>query len=416
VKFTDFISQKMIYWFVIILLLADMAAGSFLNKWKSKTNKDLLKKWAPDLYGAVDINSSKIVNKEMHDILTNPTKNYIRAVLKHHNVCHSLLLDTILDYVGKNPFPLSFVIGELITNDNISVSPDYLYMVTRSKTIKVWLLQRGLCVRSFKPKTDNNLLQNSIRIATSGEFIVSSSKCTVHVWFPQEKTPHEIKPINNPSKALAISSDNLLIASVSNSGSYVRVWDIVNKQTILKWGSNHNYERDPRFGPACEFFCNNSMLCAAQIENNLLIFSVATGEVIYKVWVKNQSPFLFFILLSVKNHIFFATESRHLFILDIEKGLEKDDIKILGRFKRDKKKYFDATESSVILCNTIKTIFLKMEESIGPIIAESGWPARLCTLTPSGRYCALYDYRIKEITIVNVDDLIFSFLKKSALY
>jgi len=57
-----------------------------------------------------------------------------------------------------------------------------------------------------------------------------------------------------------------------------------------------------------------------------------------------------------------------------------------------------------------------MEESIGPIIAESGWPARLCTLTPSGRYCALYDYRIKAITIVNVDDLIFTFLKKSALY
>jgi len=420
VKFTDFISQKMIYWCVIVLLLSDMATGSFLNKWKNKTNKDVLKKWAPDLYGAVDINLPKIVNTDINDILTNPTKNYIRAVLKRHNVCHALIMDTILAYVGKNPFLLHFLIGEPLTNDNnISFSPDYLYMVTRSKTIKVWLLQRGLCVRTLKQKNESRMA-NSVRIATNGEFIVFSAKFRIHVWFPKEEQVHEIDSylkiahestiIDEETKALAISSDNFLVGSVSNGGSRVSVWDIKNKHVSLKWCTWHKNEPSPTFGPACEFFCNNSLLCAAQIEKKIFIFSVADGTLLYQMWTKNFSPYIFFILLPEKNQLFVGSESRHLFFLDLKEGVDVKvrEVALLLRTKVGSMD-FDMTNNDIAICNTIKTIFLKMEKSIGTIF-ESDWTARMRTLSPSGKYCALYDDKRKAIKIVNVDDFIVSFL------
>jgi len=422
IKFTDFISQKLIYLWIIVLLLSNITTGSFLNKWKNKTDKDILKKWAPDLYGVVDTSLPKIANTDMNDILTNPTNNYIRAVLKHHNVCHGLIMDTILAYVGKNPFLLPFLIGESLTNDNnISFSPDYLYMVTRSKTIKVWLLQRGVCVRTLKQR-NNSVMSNSVRIATNGEFIVSSAKFTINVWFPKEKQAYEIDSlIDEATYAFAISSDNFLIGSVSNGGSRVSVWEINSKQATLKWRTTHTHKSVPGFGPACEFFCNNSMLCVAQIEKKILLFSVAKGTIMYRMWTTNQTPFLFFILLPEKNQLFVGSESCDLFCVDLN---EEEDVTVKDAGRSVRKQFcpikIDLTDSNIKLNNTIKTIFLKMEESITPFDCERSIfsrsaSIRMGTLLPYGEYCVLYNFIKKKIEIVHIDDLIKSYVGKSLL-
>lgn len=110
------------YWCVIIFLILNVITGSFLYK-RKKTNKEVFKKLAPDLYGTVNINSPIIVNNEMDGILTDPIRNYLRALLKNYHLSSTLMLDIILSYVGQHPFLAPLGLGAALHSS--SFSPDY---------------------------------------------------------------------------------------------------------------------------------------------------------------------------------------------------------------------------------------------------------------------------------------------------
>jgi len=412
-KSIGFAFHKLIYLCVIILLFSKIVTGSFLNIWK-KTNKDVINKWAPDLFGTVDTNAPKIINKEMYDILTNPTKNYIRAVLKSNDSYSALILDIILAYVGKNSFSSPLVIDGFLDNfDNISFSPDYGYMVTwSSKSIKVWLLQRCLCVRQFKQKKD--MLKNSIRIASNGEFIISSSKTTIKIWYPREKKPYELSCGLEANHALAISSDNILIGTITNSDSnrYVKVWEINNRQFTLKWFKKSTYEQEFMFGPACEFFHENTLFCAGQIHNMIIIFTASNGKAIKTIKAHNPSPrpLTFFIFMPEINRIFIGSKQKVLHCLDLNTKAEIQ-LKYVGRsFDTNINSVdIDVSESAIAICNTVEFIFLLMIERTEFKLLSYNLHTNVCILSPSGKYCAIYDYIIKEIKIVSVNDLIYTY-------
>jgi len=183
-KFIRLGSRQLIRLCMIIFLLSNMITGSFLYK-RKKTNKEVIKKWAPDLYGTVEINSSIIINKEMDGILTDPIRNYLRALLKNYGLSSTLIMDIIMSYVGRHPSSAQLALNEPLTTS--SFSPDYLYLVTlNTKTIKVWLLPRGICVKILKAPATTIV---AVRMATNGEFIVASDgwKPCVQVWLPHDK-------------------------------------------------------------------------------------------------------------------------------------------------------------------------------------------------------------------------------------
>jgi len=83
------------------------------------------------------------------------------------------------------------------------------------KLIKVWLVQRGICVRTLKVPPMTIV---AVRMATNGAFIVTSEDGyiyrrtpSVYVQFPHDKKKYELSDYTEAVHALAISSDNLHI-------------------------------------------------------------------------------------------------------------------------------------------------------------------------------------------------------------
>jgi len=79
------------------------------------------------------------------------------------------------------------------------------------------------------------MIKNTVRIATNGELIISSSKSAINIWYPKNKKPYKLACVLEANHALAISSDNFLIGAITNSRfrRFVRLWDIKNKQITL---------------------------------------------------------------------------------------------------------------------------------------------------------------------------------------
>jgi len=402
--------------------------SSFLNKQKKK-NKEVLKKWVPDLYGAVDINSPIIVNTEMDGILTDPIKNYLRALLKHYSLSSTLMMDIILDYIGRHPFSAPLVLSERLTS--CSFSSDYRYLVTLgSKTIKVWLLQRGICVRILKASTII-----AVRIATNGEFIVASNKqpafvwdvlnddshkASVNVWFPQDKQKYALSYEMKTVQALAISSNNLHVGTVSEHGSYVIMWMMKNNNELVRmWSHAYSDQSEPQFGPACEFFNDNTQFCAGNIRAAIILFSVRDGTsertCHYQI---SPRPFTFFSLFPASSQIFIGEKQDFVSLLDLnEEGQDEDRQTLITRCRKHQLYPLELlpTSSGLVGSNIAKVMFLMMDQMVkstnNPLKFSERWSKEwiIRTLSPSGRYCVLHQYKKQHIQVVSIDELIQSF-------
>jgi len=410
------------YWCVVICLLSNVVTGSFFDK-RKKSNKEVLKSWAPDLYGTVKLNSPIVVNKEMDGIITDPIRNYLRALLKNYSLSSTLMMDIIMKYVGQHLSPAPLTLGESLTASLFS--SDYRYLVTLStKTIKVWLLQRGICVRILKAPT----IIAAIRISTNGEFIVASEddcKPSLHLWFPQKKC-RLLDYMEEAVHALAISSDNLHIGTVAANGSRVTMWKtkMNNNELVRMWSHSYSYHSELRFGPACEFFNEDTWFCAGHIDVNFIIlFSMSDGSPKQRFRYGSGFPFDFFILIPTSSQIFVGDTNDCVSLLDLRRDQHSTQA-FITRCREHQLYPLDLrpTSSGLVNCNIAKVIFLMMEQILefgSPLMFSARWTKEwtIEKLSPCGHYCVLYQRKKQKIQVVSVDELMqsFTFVVKSTV-
>jgi len=212
----------------------------------------------------------------------------------------------------------------------------------------------------------------------------------------------------------------LMGAIITNTGSNqnVKVWNIKNKEIALKWAKKSPFEQEYIFGPACEFFKENTLFCAGQIQNMIFIFTASDGKAIKTIKAHNPSsrPLTFFIFLPESNQIFIGNKQKVLHCLDFTEKAEIT-LKYVGRSFTPNMNCvdIDVSECAIALCNTVEFIFLLMEARTKKstlffyTLFSRGLPIDICTVSPSGKYCAIYYAKKKEIIIVSVNDLIHTF-------
>lgn len=207
------------------------------------------------------------------------------------------------------------------------------------------------------------------------------------------------------------------------SGSSVIMWEMKNNNNgfALTWSRTYRHQPGARFGPACEFFNDNTRFCAGQLEDNsIIIFSVCDGSQKKRCGYASGLPFTFFTLVPASSQILVG--DTHDFVSIFDLSTIGNEIKSITRC-RERQLYpleVQSAGSGVAECNIAKVMFLMMEESAIPLKFSERWTKEwtIRTLSPSGRYCVLYQRTKQKIQIVKVDELIqsFTFVVKNTGY
>jgi len=200
------------------------------------------------------------------------------------------------------------------------------------------------------------------------------------------------------------------------------MWIINNNKVERTWFHTFLYQYETRFGPACEFFNDNTRFCAGQLEDNIIVFSLRYGIEMQRCSYDNGTPFTFFILFPASSQFFVGDTNDSVIVFDISK---KKHRKIPINRCTEHKLYpleLLPTNSDLVgyNVNMAKMAFLVIDQMVGavnPLTFSERWTNEwiIRTLSPSGHYCVLHQQTKQKIQVVSVDELIqsFTFIEKN---
>jgi hypothetical protein len=157
---------------------------------------------------------------------------------------------------------------------SVAISPDGQTLVSGSndKTIKIWQLNTGKLLRSFKG--DSGAI-SSVAISTDGNFLIAGShdtpKSNVKVWdLKAGNLIHTLLGHHKAVNCIAISPDAQILASASNK---IKIWHLHKGDRLCTlW---HSYTVN-----SVAISPDNSILVSGSIDSKIRLWNPLTGELL----------------------------------------------------------------------------------------------------------------------------------------